>query len=58
MSRGIVFPLIVWLLVVGGVIVGLLALSGCTTIEGVCGVQPIGQDERGVAYFRYHCEPA
>jgi hypothetical protein len=32
-------------------------LYGCTTVEGICAVQPIGQDERGIAYYRYHCEP-
>lgn len=32
-------------------------LYGCGTIDGICAIQPIGKDERGVAVVRYHCEP-
>lgn len=33
-------------------------LPGCAgPFKGVCGMQPIGEDERGVSYFRYYCDP-
>lgn len=31
-------------------------LPGCASApSGICGVQPIGEDENGIAFFRYHC---
>lgn len=41
--------------VVIATVVGLL--HGCGTVRGKCAVQPIGEDERGVQYFRYYCHP-
>jgi hypothetical protein len=38
-------------------IVIVVLAAGCTTVSGICAVQPIGEDENGIAYFRYRCEP-
>lgn len=46
-----------WALLVAAAIVLVLAASGCTSISGICGVKPIGEDEDGIAYFRYSCRP-
>lgn len=38
-------------------LVAATALTGCGTVQGVCAVQPMGEDENNIQYFRYRCEP-
>lgn len=36
------------------------ALDGCAgggAVQGICGLQPIGENEAGVQFLRYRCEP-
>lgn len=44
--------------VVIAVVVGTV-LPGCAggPFKGVCGMKPIGENEQGVNFFRYYCEP-
>lgn len=54
-----------WLRSIGGgalLIVALVliaaGLPGCTTVvDGICAVKPLGENEDGVTFIRYHCEP-
>ena len=55
--RPIIFPLLMWLCIVAGVITLLLA-SGCAapeTFQGVCALKHTGTGENGVAYFLTYC---
>lgn len=57
-SRFWSWTLLGWLFVIALVGAALVNLAGCATkLEGICAVQPIGQNEQGIAFFRYHCEP-
>lgn len=57
-TRPILLPWLVWALTLAACIGVVVLVSGCSSVvEGTCAVQPIGQDDKGVAYFRYHCEP-
>lgn len=41
-------------------ILAALLLAGCASpgpLTGICGVQPIGQNENGLLVVRYRCEP-
>ena len=38
-------------------LVAATALTGCGTVQGVCAIQPAGENEQGVQFFRYRCEP-
>lgn len=37
-------------------------LAGCEQltqpVQGICAFQPIGENEEGVQFFRYHCKPS
>lgn len=52
--RPLIFPLLMWLLVVAGIITSLVLLQGCAapeTFQGVCALKPMGTAENGVGYF-------
>jgi len=55
-ERPILRPVLLVLILIFSIILALVGLSGCATYSGICAFQPIGQDEKGIAYFRYHCE--
>jgi hypothetical protein len=45
--------------VVIAVVVG-LCLPGCAgggTVEGICAFQPLGENEAGINFFRFRCQP-
>jgi len=56
MPRLTILPWLIWATFALAMILSPL-LFGCTSVDGICGVKPIGQDENGIAYFAYHCEP-
>jgi hypothetical protein len=55
--RPIIFPLLMWLCIVFGIITLLLS-AGCAekNFRGVCVLQPLGQDENGHVFVNAYCE--
>lgn len=44
----------------GLIVAALVLLAGCAgrgPFDGVCAVQHLGENESGVQFVRYHCEP-
>lgn len=58
-KRPIVLSGLIWAFVIASLIVGLLALSGCTqtVIKGVCAFRHMGANENGVNFIQFQCEP-
>lgn len=46
-----------WALLLAFAIVLVLAAGCSSSFSGVCGVQGIGEDENGIAYYRFICRP-
>lgn len=57
MNSQVILPWLLWLVLVIGMVVAGLTLSGCSaTFTGTCAIRPVGMTDSGVAVVQAHCE--